>query len=65
MTFIKRFIQTCLLMPVFLIVHINWSLHYAPNCDSNVNQDVVNQLNYLGESTKQDGIDAQIQVNLF
>ena len=61
MIFIKRFIQTCLLIPVFLILHINWSLHYTPNCDSNVNQDVFNQLNYLGESMKKDGIDAQMQ----
>ena len=61
MIFIKRFIQTCLLIPVFLILHINWSLHYTPNCEGNVNQDVLNQLNYLGQSMKQDGIDAQMQ----
>jgi hypothetical protein len=61
---LKRFVQFCLFVPVLLILKFNWTLYFSPNCERNINLDVLNQLNHLEKAIKKEGVDLQMQ-NIF
>jgi hypothetical protein len=58
---LKRFVQFCLLFPVLFILKFNWTLYFSPNCERNINLDVLNQLNHLEKGIKKDEVDFKMQ----
>jgi hypothetical protein len=58
---LKKFVQFCLFVPVFLILIFNWRLYFSPTCEQNINLDVLNQLNHLEKAIKKDEADLKMQ----
>jgi hypothetical protein len=61
MTIVKKIVQFCLLIPVIVILQINWVLYDIPTCKNNINIGVLYQLNHLEKSIKNEGVDIQMQ----
>jgi hypothetical protein len=58
---IRKLLQFSLLIPVLWILNFNCTLYYSPNCNQNINTDVLNQLNHLEKSIKKDEVDFKMQ----
>jgi hypothetical protein len=61
---LKYFFKTVLLLPIFLLVSINYSLHYSPSFSHKINEDELAQFAFLSHELRLNSAGEKMQ-NLF